>query len=508
MAELVVKAGEEKGTKVSIGKDPLIIGRSEEAQLRLSDQGASREHAEIFRIGNACFVRDLESTNNTFLNDEVVEKEELLQPGDRLQIGTTIIAFQESEEEEQERAGRDDESSGRIDLEKDDQELTEDTTEIRLSDDEKQEEYSSIGQERSSRNLSALYHLGKILSEDKDRNRLLSDVLELTADTVDANGAYIFLIDEDSGELVPAASYQENDEEETVGVSRTIIRRVLRTSRSVLSTDAKTDDRFSKSTSVVMKDIRSVIAAPMSELGEVQGVFYLHADSSQDPFSTEDLELVTAIAIQTGVAIGEMLAADKIKDTMTSAVKMLVRAIEEKDPTRKGHSERVAGLCTAIARELGLSTDHLNKLQIGALLHDIGKIVEQDEYPPGMDEEEKRYAHVKQGVELIKDADIFDDILPGIKYHHAKADGSGYPEGVTEEEMPMWVHVLIAANEFDNLLNYPDDSGEGLSVREALEEMEERASEGKFKKEVIEAMEAANRKATLFDTEPSIEAFI
>jgi len=506
MTRIRVKSGNQKGEEYPLDQDPFLIGRSEKANLQVLDEGASREHAEIFRIGNACFIEDLDSTNNTILNDQVVEQEELLQPGDRIQIGTTILVFEDSDSEQEDGGGH----AEQMRVKEQSSQLGAETMEIPLEETTPEKRsIQAVGEERESRSLMALYQIGKLLSEEKEVEELLDGVLSLVAETVPADGAYIFLIN-DAGKLKPAASYlRDTDNNGTAsGVSRTIIKRVLRTSRSVLTSDAEEDERFSGSQSVVMKGIKSVIAAPITGFGDLQGVLYLFSNKAEGAFSTEDLELITAVGIQTGVAVSEMSATERMKVTMKSAVKMLVRAVEAKEPRTRGHSERVAGFCTAIGQQLDLSASTMETLQLAALLHDVGKIVDHDEMPAEYKELNEKAAHVEMGVRIVREADIFEEMIPGIQYHHVYVDGTGYPDGVEGDDIPAWVHILIVANAFDNLLHHPGTGGEGIPVKSVIEDIRQRVEEGHFRADVVTGLEKAYQDGTLFETDPSVEAFL
>ena len=82
MPRVRVKNGPAKGSTFDIGEEPLSIGREPTCGIQVLDKGASRNHAEIFRIGEMCFIRDLDSRNGTYVNDTKIE-EELLREGDR-----------------------------------------------------------------------------------------------------------------------------------------------------------------------------------------------------------------------------------------------------------------------------------------------------------------------------------------------------------------------------------------------------------------------------------------
>lgn len=490
MATIRFVAGEQKGITKDIDKDSIIIGRGENTDLQVEDEGVSRKHAEIFRIGNACFVKDLESTNSTFLNDREVTKEELLQPGDEIQVGTTKLVYHKERESDEDN---------QINFQEN-QSLSDDTVEFSFQDRKNESEFSSVGEKQESKQLKALYEVGRIVGDEQNQETLLQKVLECSIDLTNAGSGYTFLLDEKSGKLLPAGDYQGASAEDTPPVSRTIIQRVLRTSRSVLTSDAASDQRFSPSTSVMVRDIESVICVPIIARGEVIGIIYLHKSGSQATFEEEDLKLLTSIAFQTGVALSRIQAEQQLRETTTDAVGMIVRGIEAADPDTRGHSQRVASLATSIGQNMKLANEQLRTLQRAALLHDIGKIVELDSRLSPQDVDHPEKLHIEKGVQLIEESGVFQDLLPGIKYHHIRMDGSGIPEGKTGENLPTWVHILIVANKFDNLLHNSSEYQEMISIKEAVQKLEEMSNEDKFHSDVTSALVDLHAEGKLFST--------
>ena len=95
MPVLRIRNGPDKGKVHEITDAPLTIGRDASESIQILDQGASRQHAEVFRVGEMCFIRDLDSKNGVFVNDERIT-EELLQIGDKIRIGSTVFVFEEA----------------------------------------------------------------------------------------------------------------------------------------------------------------------------------------------------------------------------------------------------------------------------------------------------------------------------------------------------------------------------------------------------------------------------
>ncbi|MEA2417543.1 MAG: hypothetical protein QOI58_4200 [Thermoanaerobaculia bacterium] len=137
-----------------------------------------------------------------------------------------------------------------------------------------------------------------------------------------------------------------------------------------------------------------------------------------------------------------------------SSVRMLAAAIDAKDPYTRGHSERVARYSIAIGKNLALSEQDMRNLRISALLHDVGKIGIDDRIlrKPGAlsdDEFEVMKGHPAKGAAIMSGVAQLIDIIPGMKYHHEKWSGGGYPDGLTAEEIPMQARIVAIADTFD-----------------------------------------------------------
>ena len=137
-----------------------------------------------------------------------------------------------------------------------------------------------------------------------------------------------------------------------------------------------------------------------------------------------------------------------------NSVRMLAAAIDAKDPYTRGHSERVARYSIGIARNLGLSDKEMRNLRISALLHDVGKIGIDDRIlrKPGAlsdDEFEVMKQHPAKGAAIMGGVAQLIDIIPGMKYHHEKWSGGGYPDNLEGEEIPMQARIVAIADTFD-----------------------------------------------------------
>jgi HD-GYP domain-containing protein (c-di-GMP phosphodiesterase class II) len=137
-----------------------------------------------------------------------------------------------------------------------------------------------------------------------------------------------------------------------------------------------------------------------------------------------------------------------------NSVRMLAAAIDAKDPYTRGHSERVARYSIGIGKNLELPEKEMRNLRISALLHDVGKIGIDDRIlrKPGAlsDEEfEVMKQHPAKGAAIMSGVAQLIDIIPGMKYHHEKWSGGGYPDGLEGEQIPMQARIVAIADTFD-----------------------------------------------------------
>ncbi|MBI4698835.1 MAG: HD domain-containing protein, partial [Nitrospirae bacterium] len=139
-----------------------------------------------------------------------------------------------------------------------------------------------------------------------------------------------------------------------------------------------------------------------------------------------------------------------------SLVKVMISTLDAKSPWTRGHSERVAKVAEMIAKELGVEGDDLKYLRLAGLLHDIGKIGTYDyllEKPDKLtrDEFEIIMKHPVQGETIIREIKQLRDITPIIRHHHENFDGTGYPDRLRGEAIPLFSRLLHIADSFDSM---------------------------------------------------------
>lgn len=143
-----------------------------------------------------------------------------------------------------------------------------------------------------------------------------------------------------------------------------------------------------------------------------------------------------------------------LKKAHFDSVNALAGAIEAKDPYTRGHSDRVRKMSLNIGRRLGFSQERLENLEYGALLHDIGKIGIKDEVlqKEGLLNSQE-YQHIQEhpliGVKILEGIAFFKEKIPMIRHHHEHFDGSGYPDGLVGEAIPIEARIISVSDAYD-----------------------------------------------------------
>ncbi len=202
-------------------------------------------------------------------------------------------------------------------------------------------------------------------------------------------------------------------------------------------------------------------------------------------------------------------AARENQELFISSIRALAAAIDAKDPYTRGHSERVARYSSAIAKEMGLPPDDARKVRLSALLHDVGKIGVDDRIirkPTALtdDEFELMKAHPVKGAAIMETIPQLADIIPGMKYHHEKWEGGGYPEGLKGEQIPLQARIVAVADAFDAMTTTRPYQ-KAMEVSYVLERLREMSSK-RFDGAVVEALARSHAKGELVPMDATLTA--
>jgi diguanylate cyclase (GGDEF)-like protein/putative nucleotidyltransferase with HDIG domain len=194
----------------------------------------------------------------------------------------------------------------------------------------------------------------------------------------------------------------------------------------------------------------AVFAVPLLLMRKTQEAYLRHTQRSAQKLRA------AAETIQTQNVSLEQ-ANRLLKERSTAAMQSLSATVDARDSYTAGHSRRVQQLALAIGRELGLSQAELDLLGHAALFHDIGKLAIPDAIllkPASLTEAEWELMqhHADEGARIIDRLGFLNDAVPAIRHHHERFDGTGYPEGLKGEEIPLGARIIHVADALDSML--------------------------------------------------------
>lgn len=214
-----------------------------------------------------------------------------------------------------------------------------------------------------------------------------------------------------------------------------------------------------------------LITRPLSDLTEVsrdlaQGNFHRRAEEKTKMEIGELARAFNAMAddIQEYILKVEAAAAETQQLFMDS-IRAIANALDAKDPYTRGHSERVSAYSMIVGKEYGLDERMMRIIEISSLLHDVGKIGIEDRIlrKPGAlttEEFDIMKTHPPKGAAILGGIPQMRDIIPGIRHHHEKWRGGGYPDGLKGEDIPVIARIIGVADAFDAMTtNRPYQKG-------------------------------------------------
>ena len=317
MASLFVIQGRDQGSRFQLEDAVHSIGRTHTHSIRLHDTEVSRNHAELIRKGDAYAVRDLGSSNGTFVNGKVVSEQDL-NSGDQVQVGRTLLLYTGFVDDRME------DIAGQVDIvPRNGDDVLDDGSRIVatlgqtggsewLMPDARNSSNPWLARARS--NLQIMYRTALAVSHTMDIDQLLARIMDLIFDWVEADRGCIMLKDLETGKLTPKVRRHRRGlrTEDKISISKTILDYVVDQNEGVLTSNARDDSRWDPAQSIVSLGVREAICVPMQGRYEVVGVIYIDtavspqkmlAAKGTNQFTEEHLRLMIAIAHQAALAV-------------------------------------------------------------------------------------------------------------------------------------------------------------------------------------------------------------
>ena len=297
---LVVISGPLKESTFVLPADELSLGRDPSNGLPINDPSVSRRHCIIRRAGSSFRIQDLDSRNGTLVNGEAVT-ERCLYHQDRISVGDSIFLF--LTEEDSEQGVR----PSRV-VEFDDEKPTHETAQIRPQDVlylQPDKILSALpATSRLARNLNALLKISRAVHSIPDLNELQAEILNLIFEVAPAERGAILLDGTNGHEFSSVFGHnREANSDRPVRVSRTIAQRVLEQGLAILGSDVPGSMGLGRVESLIACQVRSLLCVPLTVFQKTIGCIYLDTVSIADRFNEDHLQLVTAIAGISAVAL-------------------------------------------------------------------------------------------------------------------------------------------------------------------------------------------------------------
>ncbi len=448
--EFVVTRGESRGRKFVVAPgERATIGRGESADIQIFGDGLSRLHCQLEGRADSVLITDLDSRNGIYVNGRRVEKA-FLRPGDAVALGVVTLelrgpgakarpstTFLRIEEDGGERAVKRKFDPSRTQL-------------FRATTDE--------ALRRAHKNLATIYEVGNAINSETDPAKLFSTVVESVLKVTGGDRAAVLTISAPGAEpeVATALDRASKSAPDEVRVPRTIVNAVTRSGESAVSGDAMGDARYLDGESIVAQSVRSMMCAPLVSGDEVLGALYVDSSRLTGAFTGEDLDLLSAIGVQAGIALKRARLMKEMEELFFGSVRTLVAAIDAKDAYTHGHTERVTSYALELAREARGDERSLRIIRLAGLLHDVGKIGVPESVlnkPGALDDDEWEHMreHPGRGAEIIahiRNPDV-PAIAAAVRHHHERWDGTGYPDGLRGEACPLEARILAIADAFD-----------------------------------------------------------
>ena len=297
MPSVHILQGPDKGHTFEINHSPTLLGRNS-PDLPLSDNTVSRRHAQLMKKNGTWVLYDLNSANGTYVNGVKVLSTSELKQGDQIKCGSTLIVFGG------EPTGISGEPGGSLKIDENGNIIE---SAIMATVPSMEDSVIIAGPEASSavENLRILYDLSIAISSIFDRLQLLERVMDIIFDNLPADRGFILIKrDEEEKELNPeVVRYRSKKHTGEITVSHTIVNYVLDHKEGVLCSNAMRDPRFTKGKSVHNYGIHSALCVPIMARDQAIGVIYVDTTVATHTYAGEQLRLLTAIGLHTGLAI-------------------------------------------------------------------------------------------------------------------------------------------------------------------------------------------------------------
>ena len=293
-----------QATTVELTGDETLLGRDPKCTLEIKSGMVSRRHARVFKNADEFLVEDMGSGNGTFVNGSKIDGPKSIKHGDRIKLGPILLRFENTTGIGQPPVATRPSPPKPVRPRFDDEEMF--NVEVADDDDDSTMMTGSVTgfgnlEVKPEAKLKGVLEISKALAGTAEISTLLPKILDTLFNIFPhADRGCVLLKDETTGKMIPRAmKHRRAGDDETVKLSRTILKKVLEEKTGILSSDASNESRFEASESIANLTIRSMMCVPMlSTEGQPMGVINIDTQNPFNQFQSDDLDLLMAVAGQ------------------------------------------------------------------------------------------------------------------------------------------------------------------------------------------------------------------
>lgn len=328
--------------------------------------------------------------------------------------------------------------------------------------------YEELTTRISAKELSALLKVSSSLASTMDLIEVLQIAIESAADLFGLNTGAIYTLE--NGELYLGATtpplpahFSDELRFAKLGDHPHIVK-VVSTKAPVYLADArKSPLSAAEKIAVDARHLVSILYFPLLLKEDVIGVFIVGTTDKTRLFASNEIDLCYILSFQVSLAIANTLLYKKAQQSLAdlsrayeATLEGWSRVLDMRDHVTEEHTHRVVELTVALASRMGIPASDLGHIRRGALMHDIGKMAIPDAVlqKPGVlsdDEQKIMQTHPEKARELLARIDYLSPAMDIPYCHHEKWDGSGYPRGLKEEQIPLAARIFAVIDVFDAL---------------------------------------------------------
>jgi pSer/pThr/pTyr-binding forkhead associated (FHA) protein len=457
------------------------IGRDPRMELVIQHPTVSPQHAEVVATRHGWIVRDLGSTRGTSVNGvRVATRERLVQPGDLLQIGSCTLRVAALEQPPPELLTPARAAQAGV---KTTQAFMTIQTSTQRSWEQGLEALAGHDDARlpQGRHFLTLlrggYHLSRVTSLDE----MLRSVLEDTVAVMDAQRGAFLLLDAASGELRLRCSISADANGPVF--SRTLGQRSFRKGESLLCQDANADADLKKSGEAAQGGMASIICALLRSPRQRLGILHLDRGPGQPQFTSDDVHLADAIAASLSVGVECALAVERHHEqTVSELTSVMRRLLGLLDPSGEQRRKRVSALALLMAEQVGRPRSERRALETAVWFSGFERALSASATS------EESAAAVDWDATLKCSNDLAN-VIPILRGRSERWDGSGVPDGLAGDAIPLGARILAVAQAYDAMVSGVGGSA-AVSSEQAIE-MLRKLSGVQFDESCVEALASA-----------------